>query len=61
MRWALVPIWFFSLGMALNGVAHSLLALRTGGYFPGLAGSPVVGVFGILLWSRLLAFTRETP
>ncbi len=57
-RWALVPIWFFAIGMTLNGVAHPLLALQAGGYFPGLASSPVVGVFGITLWHRLLAFTR---
>lgn len=56
-RWALVPIWFFALGMTLNGVAHPLLALQARGYFPGLVTSPMVGVFGIILWSRLLKFT----
>ncbi len=57
-RWALAPIWFFAIGMTLNGIAHPLLALQAAGYFPGLASSPVVGVFGVVLWSRLLAFTR---
>ena len=55
---ALIPIWFFAIGMSLNGVVHPLLALQAGGYFPGLASSPVVGLFEVMLWSRLLAFTR---
>ncbi len=57
-RPALVPIWLFTLGMSLNLVAHPLLSLLTGGYFPGLVTSPAVGVFGVMLWSRLLALTE---
>ncbi len=56
---ALFPIWFFAIGMTLNGVAHPLLSLVTGGYFPGLVTSPVVGIAGAVLLSRLLAATRR--
>lgn len=59
VRVALWPIWFFAIAAALNGVAHPLLSLGTRGYFPGLVTSPVVGVAGVLLWSRLLPLTRE--
>lgn len=56
---ALLPVWFFALGMAINGVAHPLLALRAGGYFPGLASSPVVGVVGVVLLIRLVGITGK--
>ena len=32
----------------LNFIAHPILALRAGGYFPGLLTAPVVGVLGVL-------------
>ena len=54
-RAALVPIWFFAIAMLLNGVAHPLLALWAGGYFPGLITSPLSGLVGVLLWRQLLA------
>lgn len=45
--------WFFSLAAMANGVAHPLLALQAGGYFPGVWTSPVLGVLGVVLWRRL--------
>jgi hypothetical protein len=39
--------------MTGNGVAHPLLSVATGGYFPGLFTSPVVGGIGLVLLSRL--------
>ena len=57
LRIALFPIWFFALGMVVNLVAHPLLAVGVGGYFPGLITSPVVGVLGVLVLHRLLQFT----
>ena len=54
---ALVPAWFLALALLLNGVAHPLLALRTGGYFPGFWTSPLVGLLGIVLGRSLLALT----
>ena len=40
-----------------NGLAHPLLAIRAGGYFPGLATAPLVGVVGVMLFRRLLRIT----
>lgn len=58
-RIAFFPVWFFAIGMALNGVAHPLLAVASGGYFPGLITSPAAGVVGVLLWQRLCGLTRK--
>ncbi len=58
IRLAMAPIWFFALGMAVNGVAHPALALAAGGYFPGLWTSPLVGVLGVVLSTRLFAATQ---
>ncbi len=55
----LLPAWFFALGMAGNGVVHPLLALRAGGYFPGLASSPIVGLLGLVLLRGLFRATKS--
>lgn len=55
---ALAPTWFLALALVANGIAHPLLALRAGGYFPGLFTSPLVLVLGVLLWQRLVALQR---
>lgn len=52
-RVALFPLWFLGIAGVVNGLAHPALSLRAGGYFPGLATSPLVGVLGILLLRRL--------
>ena len=59
LRWhsALFPIWFLGLGCAVNGVAHPLLALAAGGYFPGLWTSPLSGVVALFLLPSLARFT----
>lgn len=57
---ALFALWFLSIGCLANGIAHPLLSLRAGGYFPGLLTSPLVGVAGILLFRRLFASTSRT-
>ena len=41
---AVCPLWFLGLGMVLNLLAHPVLALSVGGYFPGLSTAPLVGV-----------------
>jgi hypothetical protein len=56
-RPAFFPLWFLALAMIANGVAHPLLSLVVGGYFPGLISSPAVGIAGALLLSRLLRAT----
>lgn len=58
-RAAYFPVWFFGLAMCLNGVAHPLLSVWTGGYFPGLVTSPVVGLMGILVVRRLFLATER--
>lgn len=57
-RLAFFPVWFFAIAMMANGVAHPMLALRDGGYFPGLITSPFVGVAGVVVWLRLMALTE---
>jgi hypothetical protein len=52
-RIAVWPVWFFALAMTANGIAHPLLALRSGGYFPGLWTAPLVGIAGVLLLVKL--------
>jgi hypothetical protein len=55
---ALVPSWFLALASLLNGVAHPLMTVREGAYFPGLYTSPLVGVLGILLLRALGNLTQ---
>jgi hypothetical protein len=60
-RWraALFPLWFLGLGCVANGLAHPAFSLRTGGYFPGLVTSPLVGVVGIFLLRHLSVITAR--
>lgn len=50
---AFFAAWFLAIAGALNGVAHPLLTVASGGYFPGLVTSPAIGLAGILLWRHL--------
>ena len=59
-RPAFLPVWFLSLAAMANGIAHPLLALSAGGYFPGLWTSPLLGGLGLLLWLRLWRATSAT-
>ena len=54
---ALFPLWFLGIASVANGLAHPLLALNAGGYFPGLATSPLVAAVGALLLARLSRVT----
>lgn len=56
-RSALFPVWFLAVACVANGVAHPLLALAAGGYFPGLWTSPLAGLVGGVLCARLASFT----
>jgi hypothetical protein len=42
-------LWFLAIAAVGNGIAHPVLAVLTGGYFPGLITAPILGVAGILL------------
>ncbi len=56
---AFFAAWFLAIAGMLNGVAHPLLAVAAGGYFPGLVTSPLIGVAGVWLWLRLQRATRS--
>jgi len=55
------PLWFLALALALNGVAHPVLALRARGYFPGLWTSTMAGIIGLILLRHLFRLTRRAP
>jgi hypothetical protein len=57
-RSALFPFWFLGIAGVVNGLAHPALSLRTGGYFPGLVTSPLMGVAGIVLLRQLGMITK---
>lgn len=56
---AYFPVWFFTLGMIVNGIFHPLLALNSRGYFPGLFTSPAVGIIGVVLMIKLWELTKH--
>lgn len=56
---ALAPIWFLSIASTINLIAHPLLSLAVGGYFPGLYSSPLVGILGITLAKTLFKETKH--
>jgi hypothetical protein len=55
---AFFAAWFLAIAGMFNAIAHPLLALASGGYFPGLVSSPFIGAAGVSLWRRLRAATR---
>lgn len=55
---AFFAAWFLALAGMLNGIAHPLLAIIAGEYFPGLASSPFIGAASVWLWIRLRKATR---
>lgn len=52
-RFTLMAFYFLALASAVNAIAHPVLSLLVGGYFPGLISSPFVGVLGIILLRKL--------
>ena len=56
---ALFAAWFLAIAGMLNGVAHPLIAVVSGGYFPGLISSPFIGFVSIYLWQRLQRTTSS--
>jgi len=47
----------FAFTMVVDGLGHSILAVVSIGYFPGLFTSPLVGICGLWLLLRLLDLT----
>ncbi len=58
-RAAFFAAWFLAISGILNGVAHPMMAIASGGYFPGLMTSLFVGIAGVILWKRLQRATSE--
>lgn len=58
-RPALAEVWFLAITAVINGVAHPLLALAAGRYFPGLLTALPLGVAGFILLRMLLAQTAS--
>lgn len=56
--WAFFAAWFLAIAGMVNGVAHPLLSMATGEYFPGVGSSPLVGLVSIWLWLALRSATR---
>jgi hypothetical protein len=54
---AFFAAWFLAIAGMLNGIAHPVMALASGGYFPGLVSSPFIGLVSIYLWRRLKGAT----
>ena len=57
---AFFAAWFLAIAGMLNGIAHPMMAIASGGYFPGLITSPVIGIAGVILWQRLRSATTES-
>ncbi len=55
---AFFAAWFLAIAGMFNGIAHPLLAIAAGEYFPGLASSPFIGGASVWLWLRLRRATR---
>ncbi len=55
IRMAYLVVWFFALfGSVGNGIAHPVLSIIQGGYFPGLITSFAHLIMGILLIKELV-------
>ncbi len=55
------PIWFLAFAEVANGVAHPLLSLARGAYFPGLGTAPVAGIAGLFLLREMLLASAHAP
>ena len=54
MKFPMIVVWFFVIAGTLgNAVFHPLLAVRVGGYFPGLFTSLAYLIVGPILFMRL--------
>jgi hypothetical protein len=57
-RFAEWPLWFLALALVVNGVAHPVLAVRAGAYFPGLVTSVFAFLTGGVLLRWMVRVTR---
>jgi hypothetical protein len=56
---AVLPLWFLGFAELLNLFLHPYLALKTGGYYPGVVTAPIVGVLGIMTIRELARVTAR--
>ena len=52
--------WLWVIIELVNGLGHLVLALRSGGYFPGVATAPILLMFTLYLAARLLRTRRSS-
>jgi hypothetical protein len=57
-EFAFFAAWFLAIAGMVNAIAHPLLAVAAGRYFPGLLSSPVIGLASLWLWLQLRRATR---
>ena len=53
MKFSMVLVWFFAIVVLGNAIWHAALALKVGGYFPGLYTSFAGWIVGPVLLKRL--------
>lgn len=53
MKFPMIIVWFFVIAILGNAIWHPLLAVRVGGYFPGLYTSFAYWIVGPILLRRL--------
>jgi len=53
--------WFWAVLELGNGLGHSVLALRQGGYFPGVGTAPLLLLFATWLAVLLIRHARPRP
>lgn len=56
---AFFAAWFLAIAGMINSLAHPLMAVISGGYFPGLISSPFIGLASLKLWRRLHGATSR--
>lgn len=56
---AFMAAWFLAIAGMLNGLAHPIMAVTSGGYFPGLITSPFIGLVSFCLWRLLHSATSS--
>ncbi|MDH3304600.1 MAG: hypothetical protein OEM92_05265, partial [Gammaproteobacteria bacterium] len=58
---AFFAAWLLAIAGMVNAIAHPLLAVAAGGYFPGLVTSPFIAAAAVWLWIRLREATEPPP
>jgi hypothetical protein len=57
---AVAVLWFLGIAGLMNGLAHPVLAMRSGDYFPGFLTSPLIAAAGLVLMRRLTSITLSS-